>query len=210
MRVLIADDHSIVRIGLINIIKKEFPLAEFEETGDGNEVIVMVRKKKFDLLVLDVNMPGTDIHNVIEQVRLVDLSQKILLISMNPEKVYALRYFKTGINGYIEKSASDENIRHAVRCVLSGKNYMSDDVLELMVNSYKKGISENPFDRLSGREFEIAMYLDRGLAPGEIANIMNLHTSTVGTYKLRIFDKMQVKNIIELHKLVENYKQTTS
>ena len=66
MRVLIADDHSIVRIGLINIIKKEYPLAEFEETGDGNEVIVMVRKKKFDLLVLDVNMPGTDIHNMIE------------------------------------------------------------------------------------------------------------------------------------------------
>ena len=129
---------------------------------------------------------------------------------MNPEKVYALRYFKTGINGYIEKSASDEKIRHAVRCVMAGKNYMSDDVLELMVNSYKKGVSENPFDRLSSREFEIAMYLDRGLAPGEIANIMNLHTSTVGTYKLRIFDKMQVKNIIELHKMVENFKQTTS
>jgi two-component system, NarL family, invasion response regulator UvrY len=210
MRFLIADDHSIVRIGLINIIKKEFPHAEFDEMSDGNDVITFVRKKKYELLVLDVNMPGSDMHNIIDQVRVVENTQKILLISMNPEKVYALRYFKSGINGYVEKTASDEKILSAVRCVLAGKNYMSEDLTELMVNSYRKGDSGNPFDKLSSREFEIAMYLDKGFAPGEIANIMSLHTSTVGTYKLRIFEKLKVKNIIDLHKMVETYRLAVS
>jgi two-component system, NarL family, invasion response regulator UvrY len=205
MKILIADDHSIVRTGLINIIRREYPHAEIDDTGDGGTVIAMARKKKYDLLLLDVNMPGSDVHNLIEQLHTISNEQKILLISMNPEKVYALRYFKSGINGYVEKSSTDGEILSAIRNVLAGKNYMSEEVKELMVNSYKKGGAGNPFDRLSSREFEIAMYLDKGLAPGEIAHEMNLHTSTVGTYKQRIFEKLQVKNIIELHKMVESY-----
>ncbi len=205
MKFLIFDDHSIVRLGLSIIIKKEFPSAEIDDTENCSEVIGICRKNSYDLIILDVNVPNCDINNIITQIKNINSAFKILMISMNSEKNYALRLIELGANGYVQKSASDETIIKAIKIVLNGKNYMSDIVMDLMIDNHRKKADNNPFNDLSPREFEIAMYLDKGLSSSEISSTMNLHSSTIGTYKYRIFEKLKVKNIIELHQLVENY-----
>ena len=205
MNILIADDHSIVRSGLRILIGKDF-IAEIDEAADGNEVTELLKKKKYELAVLDINMPNTNSPQLIEYIRTQQAQIKILIFSMNPEHIYARRYFKIGVNGFLNKEASDAEMRKAIQTVLSGKRYASQKLAELLMNEAVFGSKENPFDNLSSREFEVALLLIQGKALNEITDILHVHTSTIGTHKAHIFEKLKVSNVIELNELAKLYE----
>jgi two-component system, NarL family, invasion response regulator UvrY len=204
MNILIADDHSIVRSGLKILIGKDFT-AEIDEAADGNEVTALIKKKKYELAILDINMPNTNSPQLVEYMRSQQQHIKILIFSMNSEHIYARRYFKMGVNGFLSKEAPDAEIPKAIQTVLSGKRYVSQKVTDQLMNEALYGSKENPFDNLSAREFEVASFLLQGKALNEITSIINVHSSTIGTHKAHIFEKLMVNNIIELNELAKLY-----
>ena len=199
--ILIADDHALVRKGLEMIIKSAFMPCQLSYATNGDEVITHVRKTSFDLAILDLNMPDTDSVALFHQVLVHRPDLRVLICSMNPEKVFALRYLKMGAFGYVEKSANDEELERAMRVVLNGRKYFSNDVLDQLSGKLQGKNSNNPFDALTDREFEIALHLIKGLSVGEIALLIKLHTSTIGTQRARILEKTGVKNVMELNQL---------
>ncbi|MCX6317765.1 MAG: response regulator transcription factor [Bacteroidetes bacterium] len=203
MKVLIADDHKIVRLGLSLIIKEEFPQASIFQAGNAADVYTRMRDEKFDLMLMDLKMPDTDSLQMLEQVLLLDPHIKILIISLNPERIFAIRYLKAGAYGYVEKSEDDTLIRAAIHKVAEGKKYMSEDVIELMTEYIKNGNTSNPFGQLAKREFDVAMHLANGLTSSEICVIMDLKPPTISTYKTRIFDKLNIKTVHELMEMAK-------
>jgi two-component system, NarL family, invasion response regulator UvrY len=203
-RILIADDHKIVRLGVHSILKSAFAQSlVIDEAENGDGVITLLRKHTYDLLILDVSMPETDSLALVGQVLAQYASQKIIMLSMNPENVFALRYIKCGARGYIEKNAPDEEIKKAIEKVLAGKKYMSADVMELIADNLSKPGKDNPFEHLSSREFEVARHLINGLSVTDIAELMSLHTSTIATHKSRLFEKLNIVKNIDLIRLAQ-------
>jgi two-component system, NarL family, invasion response regulator UvrY len=202
---LIADDHSIVRSGLKILITKNF-MAQIDEATDGNEVIEFIKKKNYELAILDINMPNTNSTRLIEYMRTQQEQVKILIFSMNPEHIYAKRYFKIGVNGFLNKEAEDDEIQKAIQIVLSGKRYTSQKVAELLMNEGLYGSKENPFDHLSSREFEVASLMVQGHSFTEICDILNVHSSTIGTHKTHLFEKLHINNLLELNELAKLYE----
>lgn len=198
MKVLIADDHKVVRLGLSLIIKEEFPKAIISEAGNAAEVLNLLHTEKIDLMLMDLKMPDTDSLLLLEQILMIDPDLRVLVVSLNPENVFALRYLKAGAFGYVEKSEDDTFIRKALHKVAEGKKYMSEEVVELMAEYLKNGSTANPFSQLAKREFDVAMHLANGLTPGEICTLMDLKPPTVSTYKNRIFDKLNIKTVYQL------------
>ena len=127
--------------------------------------------------------------------------QKILIFSMSSEEMYAKRFLKLGAMGYLSKQESNEEFVKEVHTVLIGERYLSKFMVKAMTNDALNGQSGNVFEKLTSREFEIMTYFLRGLGSKEVSNITNLHSSTIGTYKFKIFDKLRVKNILELQEL---------
>jgi len=206
MNVLIADDHKIVRMGLSLILSEEFPGVSITEAGNAAAVLKALRNKKFDMMLMDLRMPDTDSIDLLENALDNDPALKILVVSFNPERIFALRCLKSGAYGYIEKNCDDTLFRKAMKKVAAGKKYMSDDVVELMADHLKNGKSSDPFSILSKNEFLVAMHFINGLGNTEICDIMNLQSSTVATYKTRLFEKINVKNVHELGQLAAQYK----
>lgn len=206
MNVLIADDHKVVRLGLALIVKEEFPMAEIFQAGNAAEVYTHMRAEKFELMLMDLKMPETDSLMMLEQILLMDPELKVLIISLNPERIFALRYLKSGAFGYVQKSEDDAMIKKAILKVADGKKYMSEEVVELMTEYLRNGNTSNPFGQLAKREFDVAMHLINGLTPGEICILMDLQPPTVSTYKNRVFEKLNIKTV---HELMEMAKQNS-
>ena len=204
LNILIADDHSIVRSGLKILIGKDYT-ANVEEASNGREITDHLKEKRFDLAILDINMPDTNSPHLVEYIRINYPQTKILIFSMHPEQMYAKRYLKLGVNGYLSKEATDAEARKAIQSVLSGRRYISTKVSELLMDDALQRSKENPFDNLSSREFEVASLLIKGKALNEITSLLHLHSSTIGTHKAHIFEKLNVSNVIELNELAKLY-----
>jgi two-component system invasion response regulator UvrY len=206
-RVLIADDHTIVRSGIKLIIQDLLPSTVFDEASNGDEVIACVKKNDYEMIVLDINMPDTDSITLVTNLFAYMEQCKILIYSMNSEDLYAKRFIKLGVLGYLNKESRSEEIRKAITCVLRGEIYISKKVrkdLDEDVHSKKGG--ENPFEKLSDREIQTVKYLLHGYSLLEIRKILNVHSSTVGTYKTRIFEKLKVKTLRDLGELARMYQ----
>jgi two-component system invasion response regulator UvrY len=210
-RVLIADDHTIVRSGIKLVIQDILPQAVFDEAFNGDEVISLVKKKDYEMIVLDINMPDTDSITLVTNVMAYREQSKILIYSMNPEELYAKRFIKLGVLGYLTKESRSDEIRKAITCVLKGDVYLSkklrNDLKEDMQS--KKG-ADNPFEKLSDREIQTVKYLLDGHSLLDIRKILNVHSSTVGTYKTRIFEKLKIKTLHELRELARMYQLESS
>ena len=155
---------------------------------------------------MDVNMPNTDSFGLIGTILSFKATIKIIMFSMNAEDIYAKRFLKMGAMGYLRKDASEIEIKKAISTVLNNKRYVSPELSEkILIDLRANSNSENPFDKLSLREFEILQHLARGESVAEISQKLFLHTSTVGTHKARIFDKLHCHNIIDLSKLAKVY-----
>jgi two-component system invasion response regulator UvrY len=204
-RVLIADDHTIVRSGIRLIIQDLLPSAVFDEASNGDQVISCVKKNDYEMIVLDINMPDTDSITLVTNVFAYREQCKILIYSMNSEDLYAKRFIKLGVLGYLNKESRSEEIRKAITCVLRGDIYISKKLKKDLSEDPKKG-ADNPFEKLSDREIQTVKYLLNGYSLLEIRKILNVHSSTVGTYKTRIFEKLKIKSVRDLGELARMYQ----
>ena len=202
--ILLVDDHSIVRTGMRLVIEDFLAHTKIDEAENGATAFQQIKNHNYDLVVMDVNMPQTDSLGTLQTILAFKPSTKIIIFSMNAEEVYAKRYLSMGAMGYLRKDASNEEIKKAITTVLNNKRYISPELNEKLLSDLQtKNKSENPFDKLSPREFEIVQHLSQGDSVAEISHKLNLHTSTVGTHKARIFEKLQCHNIIDLTNLAK-------
>lgn len=208
IKILLADDHVIIRAGLKIFIKNLIPLSAIEEAWDGDTAFEKIKFTDFDIIILDVNMPATDSFGLVSNILALKPNSKILMFSMNAEEIYAKKYLHLGALGYINKDAAEEEIKEAINNVLDNKRYISPSLTKTLTDSAlgKKMNNQNPFDLLSPRELEIASHLMKGESVSEISSYLNLHTSTVGTHKARIFEKLQCKNIVGINELARVHK----
>ena len=203
-QILIIDDHSIVRTG-IKLLTKEHLSAQTDEAADGKTVLKKIREKAYDLLLLDINIADTDCGKLLANILSILPQTKILIFSMNEEELFAKHYLKLGAKGFLSKKSSDEEIIYAIQQVLNGKTYISRHLAETMGEHIAGVKNNNPFDMLSERELAVVGYLLKGNSISGIAETMNLHPSTVGTYKTRIFEKLSIKGVIDLSELARIY-----
>ncbi len=207
LRILIVDDHSIVRTGLKLLIGTHMPESQIEEASDGVSALERIRLHPYDLAVMDVSMPQTDSFALVSAALVEDPSLKIIMFSMNSEELYAKRFLKLGAMGYLSKASPSTEIKRAIEMVLKNRRYISAELSEkLLMEADTKNNTENPFVALSQREFEIVQYLLQGASSSEISRNLSLHSSTIATYKARIFDKLKCTNLIEISNLAKMYQ----
>ncbi|MDB5199319.1 MAG: DNA-binding response regulator [Chitinophagaceae bacterium] len=204
-RILLTDDHEILRAGLKLFIDDLVPYAVVDEAWDGDSALEKIMENEYQLIILDVNMPNTDSFALVNNIINIRPDAKILMFSMNAEEVYAKRYLQLGAKGYVSKTASATELGNAINVVLKNSRYISPALNEVFTEEVLGEKTNNPFDKLSSRELEIVQYLVSGNSVGAICNTVNLHSSTVGTYKARIFEKLGCKNVIEVNRLARIY-----
>lgn len=206
--VLIADDHAIVRLGMKQIICSLPGAMPITEAKTFDEAISLIEAHTFDLLILDINMPGGNNMQMIYAVKLRQPDIRILVFSAYDEILYALNYLQAGADGYIEKNSPDEEFRTAINAVLMGEKYISKAVREQLIGKFtgQQEHHRNPFTVLSPREIEVMNLLTKGLSLIKIAEALHLQLTTVSTYKTRIFEKVGVKNVIALIEKAQMYQ----
>jgi DNA-binding NarL/FixJ family response regulator len=204
MKILIADDHPMIHRGLRYMLKEEYTNLVCDSVYDGDEVLEKLKTDKYDIVILDVNMPNAENLIFTEYLLKKYPEIKIVIYSLNPERVYALRYLKMGVYAYVEKNASDKEFMAAIEKVSNAHKYFSQSVLDL-ITSTKILSAKNPFDILSNRELDVAVHLAKGLEYSTIGEILNISPSTVSTYKSRIFEKVGVSKYVEFIDLVNKY-----
>lgn len=200
MKILIVDDHLILRKGLIQILKKKFSSSEFFEADNGIKALKIIQSESMDLILLDISMPGMDGIDVLKQISAFNVDSPVIILSMQPEEQYALRVLKAGAKGYISKDAKAETVLAAVERVLSGKRYISEKVGDILADSVDNNKDGELFNLLSDREMQVLHLLGRGYAVSEIGKELNLSVNTISTYRSRITDKLGLKNNASLIK----------
>lgn len=206
MKILIADDHSVVRQGMSLILKEAFKGVKIIHTDSFEGAIVILKEDIVDLLLLDINLPGGNSIEMINDVQQVQ-DTKILMFSAYDEEQYALNYINAGAKGYLNKLSSEDVIIKAIQTVLDGGDYVSLNLKDKISGVGTNKRLDNPLSVLSNREMEIAGLLTKGNGNLEIANKLNIGMSTVSTYKSRIFEKLGVNNVVSL---VEKFKRYNS
>lgn len=204
-KILIADDHSIVRLGASVIINEKFKNTIITNATTIGEVYENLNQAKYDLLLLDINMPGGNNIRVIKEILNIQSDLKILVFSSYDENIYALRYIEAGAAGYLNKSTAMEELGNAITNIQERGRYMSDAIKDLYVQKLTTNKStldkQNPLFKLSNREMDVAKHLIEGHGVLEVSNLLNLSSSTVSTYKSRIFEKLAISNVPELIEL---------
>ena len=208
IRVLIADDHAVVRRGLREILQEEPGLAVVAEAADGDEALEAVRRVKLDVVVLDVTMPGRNGIETLDEIRRRRPSLPVLVLSVHPEDQFALRLLKAGAAGYLCKDSAPDELVKAIRRVAQGGKYLSPSLADRLVIQLQAPASEPLHGSLSAREFEVLLALASGRRAKEIAAGHNLSVKTVSTYRSRVLRKLGVESNADLtlyavrHKLI--------
>lgn len=197
IRVLIADDHPIVRKGLRELVAEESDMTVAAESGNGLEVLRLIQTGPFDVVLLDISMPGISGLDILQQVRPEHPNLPILVLSGFPETELAMRTLKAGASGYLNKEMAPEELVAAIRLVNSGRKYVSPAVAELLANSVGRS-NDSPHELLSDREYQVMLLLAAGKTVSEIAAEISLSVKTVSTYRARILEKMNLRNNAEL------------
>ncbi|KQT20991.1 LuxR family transcriptional regulator [Chryseobacterium sp. Leaf405] len=208
VRIIVADDHSIVRMGLVQTIKRLQPDAIISEVEDYKSLYKVILKEELDLAIMDVNMPNGSVQEAIDYIKIHQPELKILIFSSQDEELYGIRYLKMGAGGYLSKQSSTEVIETALMTMINKGRYVSDNVKEAMFLESLTGAAKNSsFETLSDRELQIANKLAEGLPIKEISNQLNLHSSTISTYKNRLFEKLKIRSVPELVEILRLYNQ---
>lgn len=206
-RIIVADDHGIVRMGLIQIIKHLRPTAIISEAEDFKSLYSFLSQSDFDLAIVDVNMPNGSMQEAIDYIKIHQPKLKILVFSSQDEDLYAMRYLKMGADGYLNKLSASDKINQALNAMLDKGRYISEEVTHnMMTNSIKGNQTTSPLESLSNRELQVANKLVEGLPLKELSQQLNLHTSTISTYKNRVFEKLDIQSIPELVEILRIYQ----
>jgi DNA-binding NarL/FixJ family response regulator len=198
MRFLIADDHAIVRKGLIQLLREEFTMAEVREVTCGNAVLEEARRQLWDAILLDICMPGRSGIEILTQIRTNGIKTPILIISMYPEQQYAIRALRAGASGFLNKESANEELLAAVHKILSGRKYISSIIADKLVEELGE-IRETPaHEVLSDREMQVLHEIASGKNVSEIARAFSLSVNTISTYRTRMLEKLNLHNNVEL------------
>ena len=198
-KILIADDHTVVRLGVKAILKSEYPDFTIDLATDYNSMKKCIDSGIYDLIILDINMPGSTFTNMIDEIKSIQPNIKILIFSGYDQDV-ALQYIKKGAEGYLNKQCPEEEIIHAIKTILNTGFYYPAELIPILLNSKEKKSAS----ALTAREFQIFELLANGNGNLEISNILNIQATTISTFKKKIFQKLGVSNIVELSKIYEN------
>lgn len=197
LRIIVADDHDFVRRGIKQLLQEEWEGAEIAEAQNADEVMVLVRSGVWDLLVLDITMPGRSGLEILPEVRDYQPQLLTLVVSMHPEAQLAQRALKLGASGYLTKDSAAEELIDGVRKILSGGKYLSNSVVERLVYDLQGGVGL-AHEQLSNREYEVMCLIASGKTVSQIAQILSLSVKTISTYRARILEKMGMHTNAEL------------
>ncbi|MEO6722847.1 MAG: response regulator transcription factor [Ferruginibacter sp.] len=203
---LLIDDHEIVRSGVKNVLQEIFKPCEIYEANDEKSALLALKTRNYDLIIMDVQIPETDTAGLMEYIKTRYPDAKVLMFSMSAENVYAKRFFKAGAMGFVSKNAGLSELKKAVELVLNDRKYISETLAEQLAAEIGTQQPSNPFDKLSAREFEIATLLMTGKTGSDISELLAINSSTVGTHKARLFEKLGVTNLPELIEVARIYK----
>jgi two-component system, NarL family, invasion response regulator UvrY len=198
IRILIADDHAIVRRGLRQLLLEEYPSAHIEEVGDAETLVNRCIQQQWDVVICDLSMPGRSGLDALRQIKQTSPSLPVLIMSMHPEDQYALRVLKAGASGYLGKDAIHDELIRAVKTVLQGRRFITPSVAEKLADAFDGDKEGQSHEALSDREFDVFKLLASGKSVSEIAAQLSLSITTVSTYRSRIMDKMNMRSNAEL------------
>ena len=198
MKILIADDHAIVREGVKLIVKTLPEVKQIDEASDGKEALAKLIKTQYDLAILDISMPEITGLDLLQQIKYHNIKTRVLMLSFHPQEQYAVRAFKLGASGYLSKDSAFEEMAVAIRKIAAGGKYVSAAFAEKLLFNEVSNTSQQLHESLSEREFQVMIMLAKGRSVAEIAAEIFISDKTVATYRARIMEKMQMKKNAEL------------
>ena len=198
MKILIADDHAIVRKGLIQLLSEGIPGITVFEALNSSEVLAHLRNNEMDVILMDISMPGRNGIATLKQIRQDGIRTPVLMLSMHPEDQYALRSLKAGASGFINKESATVELLSAVKKVLAGGKYISVSVAEKLAEAVSEKGTIPGHEHLSDREMEVLQQIATGKTVSEIAANLSLSVNTISTYRTRLLEKLSLSNNAEL------------
>jgi len=198
MKVLVADDHAVVREGLKRILTQDRTIEVVAEAGDGAAALARAREVDLDVVVLDMSMPGRGGLETLQELKRLWPQLGVLVLSMHPEDQYAVRVLREGADGYLSKESAAEELISALRKIHGGGKYVSQTLAERLALTVERGFKGPPHERLSTREFQVLVLIAQGRTVTEIGDELHLSVKTISTYRSRILDKMGMRNNAEL------------
>jgi two-component system invasion response regulator UvrY len=198
IRVLIVDDHAVVRRGLRALLSDEFPGAVFGEAADARQALEHLRKKEWDVALLDIALPGKSGLDLLKELKAEWPRLPVLVLSGHPEDQFAVRVLKAGAGGYVTKESAPEELAKAIRKILAGGRYVSSELAEQLALRVTKDLTRAPHETLSDREYEVMLRIASGTTVTEIAEELSLSAKTISTYRTRVLEKLGLKNSAEI------------
>jgi len=198
IRVLIVDDHAIVRQGLRRILNEATGIKVCGEAANGAVALQLMRSAKLDIVLLDISMPEKNGLDTLKQIMCENSGVRVLILSMYPEDQYAVRLMKSGASGYMTKDTAPEQLIDAIRKVIAGKKHISPNLAELLLQECGENSGKPAHELLSNREYQVLRLLGSGKTVSEIAQTLSLSIKTISTYRAHILEKMKLKNNAEL------------
>jgi two-component system invasion response regulator UvrY len=198
IRVFVADDHAVVRRGMLQILEEAADMVSVGEASTGRGVLRAMRKHNCDVLVLDISMPDGSGLEVLKQLRTLRPDLRVLILSMYPEKQYALRALKAGAAGYLTKESAPDELIAAIRKVARGGRYITQSLAERLAGELADQVEKEPYETLSDREYQVMTMLAAGKSVTDIATELSLSVKTISTYRARILEKLRVDSTAEI------------
>jgi DNA-binding NarL/FixJ family response regulator len=205
LRVLIADDHAIIRRGLKRILQDTHDKITIDEAENGNEVLEMVAKTKYNIILLDISMSGRNGLDILKQIKQENIKQKILIISIHPEELYAIRALKAGADGYLNKGSTPDKLLSAIYDILNGETHVTSSIVQRLILDLKAARGKLPHETLSDREYEILHMIAEGKTMTRISHELSLSVKTISTYRTRLLEKMNMDNNMQLTRYAMEY-----
>ena len=208
-RILVVDDHAVVRRGLKQILSDSLVVVEVNEAKNGDEAVAQVQKTKHDLVLLDISLPDRTGLDVLKDLKAIRPELPVLMLSIHAEELFAIRALKAGASGYLTKACPPEELILAIRKVMTGEKYVSANFAQRLISNLDKNNQKLPHQTLSDREYQVMCLISQGKTPKQIANQLKVSIKTVSTYHSRMLEKMKVESNAEItrycleHKLIE-------
>src|SRR5512134_4590 len=205
LRILLADDHEIVRKGLMKVLAEALQPLKVDEASNGQEAVSKVLKGEYDLVVLDLKMPGKSGLDALKEIKQHRPKLPVVILSMHPEEQFAIRAMRAGASGYLTKESAGDELVLAIRKALKGERYISSSLAEILAGQLDSDPDKPPHETLSDREYQVMLLIASGKPVGAIARELKLSVKTVSSYRANILLKTRMKNNAEItHYAIQN------
>jgi len=198
LKILVADDHSVMRDGIIKMLNENFPQAEYGEASNASEIMQLIKTKKWNLVMLDISMPGRNGMEVLKDIKEQQPEARVIMFSMYPEDQFAVRAIKAGASAYLTKDVTSKILTEAIRKILTGGTYLTPTIAELITNQLRSDNDKPVHEILSDREHQVFLLIAGGKNVTTIGEELSLSVKTISVYRANILSKMDLKNNAEL------------